>query len=87
MRAAQTLGLLIAEVLRPGVSSTAPAAHDLAPRVTRAGDAAATGNLPAHLSGAIAADARHRPALAEPAGRLAIKAPVDGFAKRAGSHV
>jgi len=59
------------------VSSTARAALDLGYRVTIAGDAAATRDLPDPFGGVIAAEALHRAALAELGDRFAIISTVD----------
>lgn len=59
------------------VSSTARAALDLGYRVTVAGDAAATRDLPDPFGGVISAEALHRAALAELADRFAVVATVD----------
>lgn len=63
------------------VSSTARAALDLGYRVTVAGDAAATRDLPDPFGGVIGAQALHRAALAELADRFAIIATVDQIPK------
>lgn len=59
------------------VSSTARAALDLGYRVTVAGDAAATRDLPDPSGGVISADALHRAALAELGDRFAVVTTVD----------
>lgn len=59
------------------VSSTARAALDLGYRVTVAGDAAATRDLPDPLGGVVSADALHRAALAALADRFAVIATVN----------
>ncbi len=59
------------------VSSTARAALDLGYRVTIAGDAAATRDLPDPFGGVVSADALHRAALAELGDRFAIITTVD----------
>jgi len=59
------------------VSSTARAALDLGYRVTVAGDAAATRDLPDPFGGVISAEALHRAALAELGDRFAVVATVD----------
>lgn len=59
------------------VSSTARAALDLGYRVTIAGDAAATRDLPDPFGGFITADALHRAALAGLGDRFAIITTVD----------
>lgn len=63
------------------VSSTARAALDLGYRVTIAGDAAATRDLPDPLGGVVSADALHRAALAELGDRFAIISTVDQIPK------
>lgn len=59
------------------VSSTARAALDLEYRVTVAGDAAATRDLPDPLGGVVSAEALHRAALAALGDRFAIITTVD----------
>lgn len=59
------------------VSSTARAALDLGYRVTIAGDAAATRDLPDPFGGVISADVLHRAALAELGDRFAVITTVD----------
>src|SRR5690606_28195749 len=63
------------------VSSTARAALDLGYRVTVAGDAAATRDLPDPLGGVVPADALHRAALAALGDRFAVIATVDQIPK------
>ncbi len=59
------------------VSSTTRAALDLGYRVTVAGDAAATRDLPDPFGGVVPADSLHRAALAELGDRFAIITTVD----------
>jgi len=63
------------------VSSTARAALDLGYRVTIAGDAASTRDLPDPLGGVVSANALHRAALAELGDRFAIITTVDHIPK------